>query len=100
MGALSLMTILSVIIGRIFQSVPAQFPTTLPIGEYAAITLLVFFGLKSIKDAWDLPPTVAKKGGDLMNLSKPRNLRKKRCQSDSEIPLNLSGSHSALYSLL
>ncbi|KAK8623667.1 hypothetical protein V6N13_065030 [Hibiscus sabdariffa] len=64
MGALSLMTILSVIIGRIFQSVPAQFQTTLPIGEYAAIALLVFFGLKSIKDAWDLPPAVAKKGAE------------------------------------
>ncbi|XVE84797.1 hypothetical protein DITRI_Ditri17bG0041500 [Diplodiscus trichospermus] len=64
MGALSLMTILSVVIGRIFQSIPAQFQTTLPIGEYAAIALLVFFGLKSIKDSWDLPPTVAKKGGE------------------------------------
>ncbi|KAI3463555.1 hypothetical protein Pfo_020218 [Paulownia fortunei] len=62
MGALSLMTILSVIIGRIFHSVPAQFQTTLPIGEYAAVTLLMFFGLKSIKDAWDLPSTVAKTG--------------------------------------
>ncbi|KAK4486189.1 hypothetical protein RD792_008860 [Penstemon davidsonii] len=62
MGALSLMTILSVIIGRIFHSVPAQFQTTLPIGEYAAVTLLMFFGLKSIKDAWDLPPTAAKIG--------------------------------------
>ncbi|XVF65031.1 hypothetical protein PTKIN_Ptkin09bG0214000 [Pterospermum kingtungense] len=64
MGALSLMTILSVIIGRIFQSVPAQFQTTVPIGEYAAIALLVFFGLKSLKDAWDLPPTDAKKDGE------------------------------------
>lgn len=64
MGALSLMTILSVIIGRIFQAVPSQFQTTLPIGEYAAIALLVIFGLKSIKDAWDLPPTVAKKEGE------------------------------------
>lgn len=27
----------------------------MPIGEYAAVTLLMFFGLKSIKDAWDLP---------------------------------------------
>ncbi|KAK6127850.1 hypothetical protein DH2020_038419 [Rehmannia glutinosa] len=62
MGALSLMTILSVVIGRIFHSVPAQFQTTLPIGEYAAVTLLMFFGLKSIKDAWDLPSTVAKAG--------------------------------------
>ncbi|KAL6997624.1 Protein PAM71-, chloroplastic [Sarracenia purpurea var. burkii] len=55
MGALSLMTILSVIIGWIFQSVPARFQTTLPIGEYAAVTLLLFFGFKSIKDAWELP---------------------------------------------
>ncbi|RZC68825.1 hypothetical protein C5167_031993 [Papaver somniferum] len=59
MGALSLMTVLSVIIGRVFQSVPAQFQTTLPVGEYAAVTLLMFFGLKSLKDAWDLPSKVA-----------------------------------------
>ncbi|KAI3455123.1 hypothetical protein Pfo_011786 [Paulownia fortunei] len=62
MGALSLMSILSVIIGLIFHSVPSQFQTTLPIGEYAAVTLLMFFGLKSIKDAWDLPSAVAKTG--------------------------------------
>ncbi|CAD6261326.1 unnamed protein product [Miscanthus lutarioriparius] len=54
-AALSLMTIVSVIIGRIFQSVPAQFQTTLPIGEYAAVALLAFFGFKSIRDALALP---------------------------------------------
>ncbi|KAJ7004697.1 hypothetical protein D5086_007367 [Populus alba] len=64
MGALSLMTILSVVIGRIFHSVPAQFQTTLPIGEYAAVTLLMFFGLKSIKDAWDLPTNDVKSGNE------------------------------------
>ncbi|MED6207704.1 Protein PAM71-, chloroplastic [Stylosanthes scabra] len=62
MVALALMTILSVVIGRIFQSVPAQFQTTLPIGEYAAVTLLLFFGLKAIKDAWDLPSNGVKNG--------------------------------------
>lgn len=36
--------------------------TALPIGEYAAVTLLVFFGLKAIKDAWDLPSAEAKTG--------------------------------------
>jgi len=61
--ALALMTILSVIIGRIFQSVPAQFQTTLPIGEYAAVALLVFFGLKSIKDAWELPLSTVVRNG-------------------------------------
>ncbi|KAG2565280.1 hypothetical protein PVAP13_7NG063600 [Panicum virgatum] len=54
-AALSLMTIVSVIIGRVFQSVPTQFQTTLPIGEYAAVVLLAFFGFKSIKDALALP---------------------------------------------
>lgn len=34
----------------------------LPIGEYAAVTLLLFFGLKAIKDAWDLPSNVDKTG--------------------------------------
>ncbi|KAI3973097.1 hypothetical protein MKX01_019755 [Papaver californicum] len=58
MGALSLMTVLSVIIGRVFQSVPAQFQTTLPVGEYTAVALLMFFGLKALKDAWDLPSKV------------------------------------------
>ncbi|XP_071938195.1 protein PAM71-homolog, chloroplastic-like isoform X2 [Coffea arabica] len=62
MVALSLMTVLSVIIGRLFNSVPAQFQTTIPIGEYAAVTLLMFFGLKSIKDAWDIPSNTAKTG--------------------------------------
>ncbi|XP_071940692.1 protein PAM71-homolog, chloroplastic isoform X2 [Coffea arabica] len=62
MVALSLMTVLSVIIGRVFNSVPAQFQTTIPIGEYAAVTLLMFFGLKSIKDAWDIPSDTAKTG--------------------------------------
>ncbi|GAV76632.1 LOW QUALITY PROTEIN: UPF0016 domain-containing protein, partial [Cephalotus follicularis] len=62
MGALSLMTVLSVGIGRIFHSVPAQFQTTMPIGEYAAVALLMFFGLKSLKDAWDLPSDGVKSG--------------------------------------
>ncbi|KAF9613549.1 hypothetical protein IFM89_008940 [Coptis chinensis] len=60
MGALSLMTILSVVIGRIFHSVPAQFQITLPLGEYAAVTLLMFFGLKSLTTVWDLPTNVVK----------------------------------------
>lgn len=33
-----------------------------PVGEYAAVTLLIFFGLKSIKDAWDIPSDAAKTG--------------------------------------
>ncbi|CAN6234385.1 unnamed protein product [Urochloa humidicola] len=71
MAALSLMTIVSVIIGRVFQSVPAQFQTTLPIGEYAAVALLAFFGFKSTKDALALPDSAGEnlegnsEGGEL-----------------------------------
>lgn len=54
-AALSLMTVISVVIGRIFQTVPAQLQTTLPIGEYAAVALLIWFGVRSIKAAWDAP---------------------------------------------
>ncbi|KAF3793511.1 GDT1-like protein 2 [Nymphaea thermarum] len=64
MLALSLMTVLSVVIGLIFHSVPAQFQTTLPIGEFAAIALLLFFGFTSIKNAWELPSDVAKRTGN------------------------------------
>ncbi|MBA0555468.1 hypothetical protein Golob_025645, partial [Gossypium lobatum] len=119
MGALSLMTILSVIIGRIFQSVPAQFQTskfllltsplsrqeflmriavfddlrTLPLGEYAAIALLVFFGLKSIKDAWDLPPTAAKKGAEggpeLDEFAEAEELVKEKASKQLSNPLEI-----------
>lgn len=34
----------------------------MPIGEYAAVALLLFFGLKSIKDAWDLPANAVQSG--------------------------------------
>ncbi|XP_010240735.2 GDT1-like protein 2, chloroplastic, partial [Brachypodium distachyon] len=71
MAALSLMTIVSVVIGRIFQSVPALFQTTLPIGEYAAVALLAFFGFKSIKDAWALPDNA---NGDLEEKSESGEL--------------------------
>lgn len=37
-----------------------MYSTALPIGEYAAVTLLLFFGLQSIREAWKLPPIVAK----------------------------------------
>ncbi|XP_057431438.1 protein PAM71-homolog, chloroplastic [Lotus japonicus] len=92
-GALTLMSILSVVIGRIFQSVPAQFQTTLPIGEYAAVTLLLFFGLKSIKDAWDLPSDVVKKGDnsspELDELAEAEELVKEKASTRLSNPLEI-----------
>ncbi|KAL9237744.1 hypothetical protein vseg_012257 [Gypsophila vaccaria] len=91
MGALGLMTILSVVIGRIFQSVPAQFQTTLPIGEYAAVTLLLFFGLKSIKDAWDLPDVKAdnKEGTELDEYAEAEELVKENASKKLSNPLEI-----------
>nr|XP_048333492.1 protein PAM71-homolog, chloroplastic-like [Ziziphus jujuba var. spinosa] len=93
MGALSLMTILSVVIGRIFHSVPAQFQTTLPIGEYAAITLLLVFGIKSIKDAWDLPSNVVKssdKGSpELDEYAEAEELVKEKASKQISNPLEI-----------
>ncbi|XP_020079899.1 GDT1-like protein 2, chloroplastic isoform X2 [Ananas comosus] len=93
MGALSLMTILSVIIGRIFQSVPAQFQTTLPIGEYAAVALLTFFGLKSIKDAWELPSDVSngdkKETTELGELVEAEELVKEKVAKKLTSPLEI-----------
>ena len=34
--------------------------TALPVGEYAAVALLTFFGLNSIKNAWELPSDTGK----------------------------------------
>lgn len=93
MGALALMSILSVVIGRIFQSVPAQFQTTLPIGEYAAVTLLLFFGLKSIKDAWDLPSKDVKNGDnsspELDELAEAEELVKEKASQRLSNPLEI-----------
>lgn len=100
-AALSLMTILSVVIGRIFQSVPAQFQTTLPIGEYAAVTLLAFFGLKSIKDAWELPSNVGKSPGvspELGELVEAEELVKEKVSKNLKSPLEiLSKSFSLVF---
>ncbi|KAF9606733.1 hypothetical protein IFM89_028109 [Coptis chinensis] len=92
MGALSLMTVLSVVIGRIFHSVPAQFQTTLPLGEYAAVTLLMFFGLKSLKAAWDLPMNVVKvdeKSPELGEYVEAEELVKKKMAKRLTNPLEI-----------
>ena len=54
-AALGTMTVISVAIGRAFQRLPASLATTLPVGEYAAVAMLVFFGLKTLRDALEIP---------------------------------------------
>lgn len=54
-------------------------------GEYSAVALLMFFGLKSIKDAWDLPSAAVKDGekntGSLDEYTEAEELVKEKVRS-------------------
>lgn len=54
-SALATMTVISVAIGRAFQKLPSGLMTTLPVGEYAACALLLFFGIKTLKESLEIP---------------------------------------------
>eukprot|EP00184_Porphyridium_aerugineum_P005032 CAMPEP_0184694264 /NCGR_PEP_ID=MMETSP0313-20130426/2282_1 /TAXON_ID=2792 /ORGANISM="Porphyridium aerugineum, Strain SAG 1380-2" /LENGTH=309 /DNA_ID=CAMNT_0027152529 /DNA_START=288 /DNA_END=1217 /DNA_ORIENTATION=+ len=62
MGALSLMTIISVLIGQIFHALPASLNTTIPIDDYAAVALLVWFGIDNIRSALAMSDEDSEKG--------------------------------------
>ena len=53
--ALGLMSVISVAIGKIFQQIPATVTTSMPIGEYLAVALLMFFGVRTLKEAMETP---------------------------------------------
>eukprot|EP00968_Pinguiococcus_pyrenoidosus_P024784 scaffold5067_cov245-Pinguiococcus_pyrenoidosus.AAC.2 len=53
MAALSVMTIISVIIGQVFHSIPPGFTGGLPLDDYAAVAAFLFFGIKTLKEAFD-----------------------------------------------
>ena len=44
---------------RAFQNLPSSLAPTLPIGEYAAVAMLVFFGVNTLKDALAMDPSGA-----------------------------------------
>ena len=65
-SALGLMSVISVAIGKIFQQIPNTITTTLPIGEYLAVALLMFFGVRTLKEALDTPePDGEEESGEL-----------------------------------
>ena len=51
-GALAFMTVISVAIGQIFHAVPPSITRGLPIDDYVAIASFLFFGIKSLVDAF------------------------------------------------
>jgi putative Ca2+/H+ antiporter (TMEM165/GDT1 family) len=48
-GALAVMTLISVGIGAAFSRVPESLQSSLPVGEIAGVALLVFFGIKALR---------------------------------------------------
>lgn len=59
-GALGVMSVIAVLIGQVFHTVPASVTNGLPLDDIAAAALFAYFGLKTIKDSYDLPSD----GGD------------------------------------
>ena len=51
-GALAFMTVISVAIGQIFHAVPPSLTQGLPLDDYVAIASFLFFGIKSLVDAF------------------------------------------------
>ncbi|KAG2441819.1 hypothetical protein HXX76_003428 [Chlamydomonas incerta] len=55
LSALSVMTVISVSIGAVFSRVPDALKSSIPVGELAGIALLVFFGVKTLRDGLKQP---------------------------------------------
>ena len=54
-AALALMTGVSVAIGAAFQAVPSAISSSVNISKWASVACLVYFGLKTLKAAWETP---------------------------------------------
>ncbi|KAK9844838.1 hypothetical protein WJX74_007461 [Apatococcus lobatus] len=62
--ALGLMTVISVGIGYAFKCVPDALKSSAPIGEYAGVALMIFFGARLLRDAWQMPNEEGDDGGN------------------------------------
>lgn len=53
-GALAVMTVISVIIGQLFHAVPPGLSQGLPLDDIAAVLAFAFFGFKTLKEASEI----------------------------------------------
>lgn len=59
-AALAAMSVVSAAIGAAAQRVPETFvASSLPVSKWASVALLAYFGLRTLKAAWDAPPDAA-----------------------------------------
>eukprot|EP00752_Nemacystus_decipiens_P007068 g6334.t1 len=54
-GALAVMTVLAVLLGLAFHSVPSVFTSGLPVDDIIAAAAFLYFGINTLKDAYQLP---------------------------------------------
>ncbi len=65
-AALTVMTSISVGLGRVFQSLPRVIETSAPIGEYCAVALLAYFGVKALRESLAMPKREVNDDGELV----------------------------------
>lgn len=53
LGALAVMTIISVIIGQVFHAVPAGIANGIPLDDVAAVVAFAYFGIKILSEAFE-----------------------------------------------
>ncbi len=63
-GALAVMTVISVIIGQLFHAVPPGLSQGLPLDDIAAVLAFAFFGFKTLKEASEIDDAEGESGMD------------------------------------
>ncbi|BDA41581.1 GDT1-like protein 1, chloroplastic [Coccomyxa sp. Obi] len=63
--ALGLMTVISVLIGYGFKSVPDALKSSVPIGRYLSVACMLYFGFRTLQEAWQTPSESDEEGGEL-----------------------------------
>jgi putative Ca2+/H+ antiporter (TMEM165/GDT1 family) len=53
LGALAVMTVISVVIGQVFHAVPTELANGVPLDDVAAVIAFTYFGIKILSEAFD-----------------------------------------------
>ncbi|CAL5222510.1 g4884 [Coccomyxa viridis] len=64
-AALGLMTVISVLIGYCFKSVPDALKSSVPIGQYLSVACMLYFGVRTIKEASEMSPDEEAESGEM-----------------------------------
>lgn len=62
LSALTVMTVLSTVIGQVFHAVPSSLKQGIPFDDYVAVLAFAYFGIKTLMDARNLPRNTGSTG--------------------------------------